>query len=90
MSKLLIYEGVCTKTREELREGDKVRILDDRDIRDRYNYLFPKGTIGKIINYDPPRRPDDPPYVIRVEARVDGGYTDRWWYTLEQVEPAEE
>lgn len=89
MSGLLIYKGTCSKSREELREGDMVRIIDGCDIRDRNNYLFPKGTIGKIINYDPPRRPDDPPYVIRVEARV-GGWTDRWWYTLEQVEPVEE
>lgn len=89
MSDLLIYKGLCTKSREELREGDKVRIIDDRDIRDRYNYLFPKGTIGEIVKYDPPVRPDDPPYVIRVEARVDG-FLDRWWYTLEQVEPVEE
>lgn len=89
MSSLLIYKGLCTKSREELREGDKVRIIDDRDVRDRYNYLFPKGTIGTIIDYDPPVDPSDPPYVIRVKARVNG-FIDNWWYTLEQVEPVEE
>ena len=89
MSDLLIYKGTCTKSREELRKGDKVRIIDDRDIRDRYNYLFPKGTIGTIIDYDPPVDPSDPPYVIRVRARVND-FFDSWWYTLEQVEPVEE
>ena len=89
MSKLLIYEGVCTKTREELREGDKVRILDGRDIRDRDIRLFPAGTIGTVIDYDPPADPSDPPYVIRVKARVNG-FIDNWWYALEQVEPVEE
>ena len=36
MGDLLIYKGTCTKSREKLREGDKVRIIDDRETDNLY------------------------------------------------------
>ena len=48
MSSLLIYKGMG-KSRDDLKIGDKVKIIDGFDILDREFRMFPVGTIGTII-----------------------------------------
>lgn len=84
MNGLLIYKGVrIVKNREELTLGDKVRILDGRDLKDRELLLFPVGTVGEIVELN--TRASS--YDFRVEAR---GHCNRWWYSRSQVAPVEE
>lgn len=84
MNGLLIYKGVrIVKDREELTLGDKVRILDGRDLKDRELVLFPVGTVGEIVELNT----RSSSYDFRVAAH---GHYNRWWYSRSQVEPVEE
>lgn len=83
MNGLLIYKGVkITKNPDELTLGDKVRIVDGYDLKDRELALFPVGTVGVIVELTATRS-----YAFRVEAH---GYRNKWWYSKSQVEPVEE
>lgn len=83
MSDLLIYKGICIKTRKELKVGDMVRIIDGNDFMDGRK-LVDAGIIGKIVNTDF----GNPPYVFRIRTRC-GVYTLTYWFAMEQVEPVE-
>lgn len=89
MNSLLIYKGVwIVKSVDELKIGDKVKILDGYDVQNRELQMFPVGTVGTIIE---DRRSGGcySLYAFRVEARVNG-LRNRWWYSKKQVAPVEE
>ena len=85
MSSLLIYEGMG-KSRDDLKIGDKVKIIDGFDILDREFRMFPVGTIGTII--ETCSWSDD--FDFRVEGYDKDGWYDTWLYSKEQLEPVEE
>ena len=85
MSSLLIYEGMG-KSRDDLKIGDKVKIIDGFDIKDREFRMFPVGTIGTII--ETCSWSDD--FDFRVEGYDKDGWYDTWLYSKEQLEPVEE
>lgn len=84
MSSLLIYKGMA-KSRDDLKIGDKVKVIDGYDINDRDCKLFPVGTIGTIIEIC--SWSDD--FDFRVEGYDKDGWYDSWLYAKEQVEPVE-
>lgn len=79
MSDLLIYKGFCIKTREELKVGDMVQIIDGNEFMDGFK-LVDAGTIGKIVNTDF----GNPPYVFRISTR-----RGAFWFAMKQVKPVE-
>lgn len=79
MSDLLIYKGICVKTREELKVGDMVRIIDGNDFMGGRE-LVATGTIGKIVTTDF----GHPPYVFRISTR-----RGAFWFAMKQVNPVE-
>ena len=85
MSSLLIYKGMG-KSRDDLKIGDKVKIIDGFDILDREFRMFPVGTIGTII--ETCSWSDD--FDFRVEGYDKNGWYDTWLYSKEQLEPVEE
>lgn len=85
MSSLLIYKGMG-KSRDDLKIGDKVKIIDGFDILDREFRMFPVGTIGTII--ETCSWSDD--FDFRVEGYDKDGWYDTWLYSKEQLEPVEE
>ena len=85
MSSLLIYKGMG-KSRDDLKIGDKVKIIDGFDIKDREFRMFPVGTIGTII--ETCSWSDD--FDFRVEGYDKDGWYDTWLYSKEQLEPVEE
>lgn len=84
MSSLLIYKGMA-KSRDDLKIGDKVKVIDGYDIIERDLKLFPVGTIGTIIEIC--SWSDD--FDFRVEGYDKDGWYDSWLYAKEQVEPVE-
>ena len=72
MNSLLIYKGVwIVKSVDELKIGDKVKILDGYDVQNRELQMFQVGTVGTIIE-DRRLGGCDSLYAFRVETSVNG------------------
>ena len=71
------YQDALKTNTEEIKVGDKVRTLKDRDVN--HNKVFPIGTIGKVTYVD-----DDDELPYEVEAD-----NDRLWYSRDMLEVIE-